>query len=35
MTAWVLSPEFDIHQTGTLGHQLVFMLVEKLQAPLK
>jgi len=26
-----LPPELDIHQTGTLGHQLVFMLVEKLR----
>ena len=26
-----LPPGLDIHQTGTLGHQLVFMLVEKLR----
>ncbi len=26
-----LSPDLDIRQTGTLGHQLVFMLAEKLQ----
>lgn len=26
-----LSPELDIRQTGTLGHQLVFMLAEKLR----
>ncbi len=25
-----IPPEADIHQTGTLGHQLVFMLAEKL-----
>ena len=30
-----MPPQLDIHQTGTLGHQLVFMLVEKLRGTLE
>ena len=30
-----MPPQLDIRQTGTLGHQLVFMLVEKLRGTLE